>query len=137
VKVDPRAGTPHVDEDSLLRGVYEVLSTAHRPAREHVSATARRRFSRSVTLGLLAYLAGGVPRSEKAAVHPADIELPSEWCAPLAEIARRDAMGALAWFWEECDHERFSACDDDFAAAVRRSLCVSSGDAEERAIACP
>jgi glycosyltransferase involved in cell wall biosynthesis len=137
VEVDPETGTPCVSEDLLLRSVYDVLSCPRPPERREVAATARRRFGRSATIGLLGYLADGAPRPPTAPILPAGIELPAEWRAPLAEIANRDALDALAWFWNGCNHERLGAHDDDFAAAVRRSLCVPRLGADEGLIACP
>ncbi|UQX04552.1 glycosyltransferase family 4 protein [Streptomyces sp. RerS4] len=127
VEADPETGRPHVEEELLLRAVYDVLSAPRPPRREEVSATARRRFGRSATIGLLSHLAGDVPRAAmfgRPPVAPAGVALPAAWHAPLAEIANRDAADALRWFWDACDHARFGAYDDEFAAGVRRALCV-------------
>ncbi|MGH3932589.1 MAG: glycosyltransferase family 4 protein [Pseudonocardiaceae bacterium] len=137
VEVDPRTRTPHVDEEQLLRAVYEVLSAPHPPERREVSATARRRFGRSATIGLLGYLADGVPRPPAASIPPTGLELPAEWHSPLAEIAGRDPLDALTWFWDSRNHEHVGVHDDDFAARVRRSLCVPWLSADEGPIACP
>src|SRR6185503_16294497 len=61
VDVDFTDGGPHVDEDQLLRAVYEVLSAPVPPDRSTIAAAARRRLGRSATIGLLAYLAGDPP----------------------------------------------------------------------------
>lgn len=137
VEVDPQTGTPHVDEDALLRAVYDVLSNPCSPPRQEISATARRRFGRSATISLLGYLGGRSSRPPLAQIAPVAIDVPAEWEMPLAEIAGRDAPDSLAWFWTGCDHERFAAQDDDFSRAVRRTLCVSRRGAEEVLIACP
>ena len=46
--------------------------------------------------------------------------------APLHEIASRDPLEGLTWFWRECEHERLAAEDGRFVAHVRRSLCVEA-----------
>jgi glycosyltransferase involved in cell wall biosynthesis len=137
VEVDPRTGTPRVHEELLLRAVYDVLSSPRPPPRREVAAIARRRFGRSATIGLLGFLVDGAPRQPMAALPPARIELPGEWRQPLAEIAARDAMDALSWFWDGCDHDRFAAHDPEFAADVRRSLCVPMPRAAGGPSECP
>ncbi|MGW5418788.1 glycosyltransferase family 4 protein [Streptomyces sp. NPDC003943] len=151
-ETDPRTGTPHVNEDLLLRAVYEVLSAPWPPARQVVSATARRRFGRSATIGLLSHLADdgpGSPASPEPSAPPAppeppapppepigsggsaDLALPTAWQDPLAEIAGRAAPDALKWFWDTCDHARYGVHDEAFAAGVRRALCVSRQNTDE------
>lgn len=138
VETDPQTGTPHVNEELLLRAVYDVLSAPQPHERQEVSATARRRFGRSATIGLLSHLTGRVPLPPPLLpVAPAGIALPAEWHAPLTEIANRDALDALRWFWDACDHARFGAYDDEFAAGVRRALCVPRQNAEEGQSPCP
>jgi glycosyltransferase involved in cell wall biosynthesis len=137
VEVDLETGIPYVPENLLLRSIYEVLSCPRPPERQEVAAIARRRFGRSSTIGLLGYLADGALRPPPAPIPPAAIELPAEWRGPLAEIANRGALDALAWFWNSCNHERLAAHDEDFTAAVRRSLCVPRLGADQGLIACP
>lgn len=136
VEVDPVTG-PHVSEEHLLRAVYDVLSSPRPPRRQDVAATARRRFGRSTTIGLLDHLIGGDTGRRRAAVPSASIELPGEWRRPLAELAGGEALDALSWFWNGCDHDRFGAHDDEFAAQVRRVLCVPALGVEDVVAACP
>lgn len=124
VDLDPSSATPAVDEEGLLRAVYDTLSAPRRPAAREVSAAARRRLGRSHTIRLLDYLAGRAARRPGAPAGPPTPELPGAWRRPLGEIARRPPREALAWFWDGCDHGRLGAEDAEFAGAVRRSLCV-------------
>ena len=102
-----------------------------------MAAAAQRRFGRSITIGQLGYLAGGAPHPTPTSVPPAAIELPGDWRHPLAEIASRDPQDALAWYWHDCNHERFGSHDGEFAGQVRRSLCVPGPASDEGLVACP
>ena len=124
VELDPETGTPHVQEERLLRAVYEVLSSPRPPRREEVAAIARSRFGRSTTIRMLGYLVEGNGSGPSPAARAAPAKLPTEWRSPLAEIAGRDPLDVLTWFWRECEHERLAAEDGRFVADVRRSLCV-------------
>jgi glycosyltransferase involved in cell wall biosynthesis len=115
-------GVPEVDEERLLRGVYDVLSSPCPPRREDVSAIALRRFGRSRSIRQLSYVAGG-PRPGPSPVPPARLDLPAAWRAALAEIAHTDPMDALARFCDGRDAERLAEHDDAFAIDVRRTLC--------------
>jgi glycosyltransferase involved in cell wall biosynthesis len=124
VELDAQSGTPRVDEEGLLRAVYDVLSSPRLAPRAEVAAIARSRFGRSRTIRLLGYLANG-NGSNPAPIAPAELAgLPREWRQPLAELERRENLDALRWFCDECDHERFATHDSEHAAQVRRSLCV-------------
>jgi hypothetical protein len=126
VELDPETGTPHVQEERLLRAVYEVLSSPRPPRREEVAAIARSRFGRSTTIRMLGYLVDGNGSGPSPASPTPAAELPAEWRSPLAEIARRDPLDVLTWLWRECEHERLAAEDGRFVAHVRRSLCVGT-----------
>jgi glycosyltransferase involved in cell wall biosynthesis len=137
VQFDSEAGGPRVDEDAMLRAVYEVLSAPERTDRRNLSITARQRFGRSTSIGMLAYLSGGASRPATAVIPPAAVDVPGEWRTPLAEIDGRAPMDALSWFWSECEHERFSAFDAGLVTAVRRSLCPPAPEDRERSTECP
>jgi hypothetical protein len=147
VDIDPRTGLPCVDEQRLLRAVYEVLSAPDPPVAGEVAAAARRRFGRSATIGVLDYLAGGSPapagppacRSPagpldgvgvapagplaRVGVAPAGLELPGEWRAALVEVAEGERPEAVPWFWRRCGDGSLAAHDEAFVGQVRRLLC--------------
>jgi hypothetical protein len=115
-----------VNEDLLLRAVYDVLSSKA-PPREEVATAARRRFARSTTISALRYLTDAAITPAPPTVVPrAALILPPQWQQPQAEIATREPLDALSWLLTECDHARFANHDDAFALAVRRSLCAPS-----------
>ncbi|WP_139177073.1 glycosyltransferase family 4 protein [Geodermatophilus siccatus] len=124
VEIDPATGELRADEERLLRGIFDVLSAPGQPPRHEVAATARRRFGRSTTLRELGYLAGRAPRPPRTPVRPARLRLPDAWCEPLEEAGRRLPPAALAWMWNDCDHDRLGGYDHAFTSQVRRSLCV-------------
>jgi glycosyltransferase involved in cell wall biosynthesis len=136
VEVDVATGLPAVDDELLLRAMYDVLSCPGPPPRSEVSAHALARFGRSRSIGLLRHLAGSTDPEPSVAVAPARLALPAAWCEPLAELTRRDLPDAVAWFWDDCDHQRLGRLDGEFSAAVRRSLCVTDRDREAELIPC-
>ena len=139
VRTDTVTSAPHVPEELLLRAVYEVLSAPRPPSRDEISASARRRYGRSATIGLLGYLAGEgsrPPQDELIPALPARIELPGEWQRSLGEMANREAGDALRWFWHSCDHGHLGAYDDEFAIQIRRALCQSAAGAEKELVTC-
>lgn len=138
VDIDAVTGEPAVNEEKLLRAVYDVLSAPDPPGRLGVADVARRRFGRSTTIRLLDHLTGADPArppapAGSALLAPTAVELPSAWREPLAAIARGTPAQALSWFFRDCDHARFSAHDAAFAVHVRRVLC---GRIKERTGAC-
>ena len=135
LEVDPPTGSPHADEAKMLRAVYEVLSDPRPPRRAEVATIARRRFGRSNTIRLFDDPATS-PTAPPAAA--ADLDLPSTWREPLAEIARRDPKDAISYFWHDCDHAALGCADGELVAEVRRALCVPvpAADAEEELQAC-
>ncbi|MDQ4098715.1 MAG: glycosyltransferase family 4 protein [Actinomycetota bacterium] len=124
VEVDG-AGLPAVDEQLLLRAIYDVLSSPRRPPRAEISAHAIARFGRSTSIANLEYLADGAPSEPPCGAAPAYLPLPTAWEPSLAELSSREPSNALAWFWQDCDHGALAGSDGEFSAEVRRSLCVS------------
>lgn len=138
VELDPRTGTPIVREDMLLRALYDVLGSPRPPRRREIADRARSRFGRSTTIRLLGYLADGTSPPRRSTARPAAIELPDGWSQPLAELARRPPLDALAWFWDDCDHDGFGDQDnEEFVAEVRRSLCAVEVGADQVLATCP
>jgi glycosyltransferase involved in cell wall biosynthesis len=140
VRADAVTGAPYAPEELLLRAVYEVLSDPRPPSRDEISATARRRFGRSATIGLLGYLAGeesSEPPKRLAPALPMPVEFPRQWQQSVGEIANRKAGDALSWFWHGCDHVHLGAHDDEFAVQIRRSLCDPLIRANAEAVTCP
>ena len=136
VELDAETGTPRVDEERLLRAVYDVLSSPQPESRAEVAAIARRRFGRSTTIGLLGYLANGNGSGPRPTRPPELPNLPTEWRQPLAELERREELDALRWLFEGCDHERLAARDAEHAAQMRRWLCVPGARAGGGLTAC-
>jgi glycosyltransferase involved in cell wall biosynthesis len=126
VEIDPHTGAPRVNEDLLLRAVYDVLSSKP-PARDEIAATAHGRFARSTTIDALRYLTDAVIMPGPPTVVPrVALALPPEWQQPQAEIDTREPLDALSWLLTECDHARFAAHDHAFTLEIRRSLCAPS-----------
>jgi glycosyltransferase involved in cell wall biosynthesis len=123
-KIDLMDGTPRADEVGLLRAVYDVLTAVRRPAREDIADTARRRFARSQTMGLLRNLVDGSARRAGPSVAPAGLDFPRAWGEPLANLAAKTPGEALAWCWNQAEHDRLAEYDGEFEIQVRRSLCV-------------
>jgi glycosyltransferase involved in cell wall biosynthesis len=121
--VDPADGTPQADEAGLLRAVYDTLTTSRGPAREDIADAARRRFGRSYTMGRLRTVVEGAPR-RPGSVPPARLRLPGSWPRKLTDLAEQKPDEALAWCWNEAEHDRLARHDDEFRTEVRRSLCV-------------
>lgn len=145
VHIDQASGTPHIDEELLLRAIYESLSDPRPAAREEISAIARRRFSRSRTLQQLAYLAGEAPgpmsvppalRIGATSIGQTTHWLPRSWSDALERVSQGEPTDALKWLFERCDHDRLAAHDQEFAASVRRSLCDSAAADGGRVRAC-
>ena len=136
VDTDPRTGLPCVDEQPLLRAVYEVLSAPHPPPAGEVAAAARRRFGRSETIRVLDHLAGGSPAGPVDGVAPAGLELPGEWRAALVEVTEGERPEAVPWFWRHCDDGSLASHDEAFVGHVRRLLCRPPVVREEVAAAC-
>jgi glycosyltransferase involved in cell wall biosynthesis len=122
--VDPTDGTPCADEAGLLRAVYDTLTASRRPTREDIADAARRRFGRSYTMGMLRNLLDGSTRRPGTGVAPAGLKLPAPWCARLTDLAQQKPDEALAWCWEQAEHDRLARHDGGFAKQVRRSLSV-------------
>jgi glycosyltransferase involved in cell wall biosynthesis len=140
VQIDAVTGAPYVPEELLLRAVYDVLSAPQPPSREEISATALRRYGRCTTIGLLGHLAGeGIRQRPERLIPalPAPLGLPRVWQRPLAEIANRDPMDALLWFWQSCDHGHLGTHDEAFAVQIRQSLCQLAIGAETELVTCP
>jgi glycosyltransferase involved in cell wall biosynthesis len=116
-------GSPRADEAGLLRAVYDLLSS---PTQHHesIAATAQRRFGRSRTISLLDHLVDGVAARPSEPMAAVQLRLPRPWLDRLTEIAEYGPEQALSWCWNHHDHQ-LAACDPEFAAQVRRSLCVA------------
>jgi hypothetical protein len=134
-------GWPVADEAALLRGVYDVLSSAAPPDRAAIAAIAQRRFGRSRTISLLRHLSDGVdglPGPRPAP--PAALELPPPWQAELAELTAVDRSRALARCWDHDRLHQLAVADGEFVAQVRRSLAVAPESAvrsrREESLAC-
>ena len=127
--LDPADGTPHPDEAGLLRAVYDTLTAPRRPAREDIADAARRRFGRSYTMGMLRNVVDGSTRRPGSVVAPAGLHLPGPWPERLADLDEQKPDEALAWCWNQAEHDRLARFDGDFEVEVRRSLCVPSAPA--------
>jgi len=126
---------PTVREDSLLRGVYDALTSPARSDRAEIASIARRRFGRSTTIRRLSYLVDGAATAPAMTATPRHVELPAKWRHSLNEIAVRDRRDVVSWFWNACDHEDLAAYDAQFADRVRRSLCQPAGHQNVAAVA--
>ena len=127
--LDPEDGTPKADEAALLRAVYDTLTAPRRPAREDIADAARRRFGRSYTMGMLRNVVDGSTRRPGSVVSPAGLRLPGPWPERLADLAEQKPDEALAWCWNQAEHDRLARYDDEFETEVRRSLSVTPAPA--------
>jgi glycosyltransferase involved in cell wall biosynthesis len=144
VVLDPRTDAPHVDEELLLRAIYDTLSDPRPAPRQKVSMIATRRFARSRMLRKLSYLVRGEHPPRASTAHPPrgasavppPPTLPESWRRSLEQISRSRPEDALSWLLERCDHDCLIAHDDEFAASVRRSLCPPAIGAQKGLLTC-
>ena len=134
VDVRVTAGEVCVDEERMLRAVYEVLSAPAPLPRARIARAARSRFCRSRTIRSLAHIMDPAARAHPAAapesLAPADVAWPPAWRRGLAAAGRMSAAEALAWMWRPRGHAAASRHDAAGVAAVRVALC--GGDARCR-----
>ena len=139
VNIDPRGGAPHVDDEMLLRAIYDALSSPHLPQRNVISQVARSRFGRATTIQQLSYLtsrARPVDLPIALASRVGAPALPDAWRAPLRRLTRSNPAAALAWFFDACEHRRLAAHDGEFSTSVRRALCRQTREIGDGVRAC-
>ncbi len=118
VDVQVNDGDVHVDEERMLRAIYEVLSSPEPIPSERIAAVAHDRFCRSNTIRLLDHIREGQPDEDH--LPPADVAWPPAWRERLAE----PEAGSLAWMRQTSLHAEASQHDPDGIAAVRLALCT-------------
>ncbi|MGO9419285.1 glycosyltransferase family 4 protein [Roseiarcus sp.] len=115
---------PRVDEERLLRSIYDVLSSTRPPSSDEISAAALRRFGRSHTIRLLAHLTSTAPSEVQPAALPArSFALPPAWLDALSEMDRLPQSEVTSWMWTHEAHARLCDHDAEFVKSVRLNLC--------------
>jgi len=121
VDVCVAAGEVHVDEERMLRAIYEVLSAPEPIPPARIAEVARSRFCRSRTIRSLAHVVEPEP-APASEVAPVDVAWPPSWRRSLADVDDMSAAEALAWIWRP-GHAAQSRHDAAGVAAVRVALC--------------
>lgn len=80
------AGEIHVDEDRMLRAIYEVLSAPDPIPPARIAEVARSRFCRSRTIRSLAHVVAPDLGAAPADLAPADVAWPASWRRSLAGV---------------------------------------------------
>jgi glycosyltransferase involved in cell wall biosynthesis len=115
VDIEFTDGVPHVNEELLLRAIYDALSKPSLPPREVIARAAQKRFCRARTLAVLT--ARPPIRTSRCR-----LLLPSGWQRALDDIRRASPQAALAHLWDHAEHGILSSADDSFRNTVRRVL---------------
>ncbi len=128
VAVDLEDGVPRASEGGLLRAVYEALTFPPDASASEIAATARRRFSRARSLGLLDYLAGS---AASAPIHPArldalEVRTPDPWRAAACRMAAMNSREALAHIWNRREHGKLAGLDESFRITIRNVLAAAA-----------
>jgi glycosyltransferase involved in cell wall biosynthesis len=117
-------GGPRVDEDSMLRAIYDVLSAPDRVPANEIASIARQRFGRSRTIRLLDHVVAENPGlCPVVALPPARLELRPAWAEAIAETDQLSPQSALQHFWEGPGREDLEGWDEEFVHSVRSALC--------------
>lgn len=122
-----------VDEDALLRAVYDYLSARQRLDPQEIAAAAQARFCRCRTIHVLDYLRGApcITQPSCAGIPRTGLVLPPAWETALGEVARLDPRAALAWLWQSDQHKQFASYDNGFQRSVRRYLATGVADSPD------
>jgi len=123
VDVDVTNDGCRVNEEQLLRAIYDVLSTSNPVPSELISATAINRFDRSKTIQLLSHLVANdsfEARPTAALTHT--FPLPRDWNDALRDAECLPSAELLPWFWKIYNDQRLVEHDQEFVTAVRLSL---------------
>ncbi|HEV3258393.1 MAG TPA: glycosyltransferase family 4 protein [Gemmataceae bacterium] len=113
-----------VDEDALLRAVYDVLSRPPSLSRSEISAAAHAAFSRSLAIRLLDFTLKPAPPCSPQALGwtPDCLPLPCRWRAVIAYIGSAPLDVAVAACLRSEGHADLAKHDDGFQLAVRQFL---------------
>ena len=118
---------PRVNEELLLRAIFDALSTTTPIPSDIISATALSRFDRSNTIQLLSHVTSEGPfEARRAENTEISIALPPAWTDSLRQMDSLPSSKLLSWFWNTDDHERLRDHDPEFVATIRLRLCDCS-----------
>jgi glycosyltransferase involved in cell wall biosynthesis len=132
VDVEMVEGIPEVNEERMLRAIYDVLSSPSTIPAEEIAAAGRAHFCRSQTIRLLEHVVS--PRSGHAKpdqLAPADLSLPLTWTCELHEMAHLPPMDALTRLWNLPVSRDLERHDDQLRETVRFSLCRLAREVSE------
>jgi hypothetical protein len=116
-----------VDEEHMLRAIYDILTSPKPIPPERIAAEARRRFHRTRTIHLLDYMLN--PNFAEVApdrIPPAEIPLPNTWNREFQEMARLPPLEALSRMWNSRLSKRLEKDNRQFQDVVRMSLFQSA-----------
>lgn len=118
VDINFAEGGPHVNEELLLRAIYDALSTPGPVPRETIARVAQQRFCRSRTIRVLTASA----RPPLMTTCPRELALPSGWQRALDNIQRLSREATLPHLWNDAEHGTLSGADCVFQNTIRTVL---------------
>jgi hypothetical protein len=122
VDVDVIDGCPKVNEEKMLRAIYEVLSDPSPPSAAELADIARKRVGRENTIHLLSHLIeDNPPPTTSSSLEPAVLDLPIGWKQELEHLGTLTPGNAIDRLWNNPDIHDLELDN----SGIKRSVCLN------------